>query len=230
MGDERDTKWERLLDELQPDGIVSLQHYNELLAGIAELEAKVDRAEVDTFRMAKMRQRIGELDEQLAGHAHRIECDAKLIAKLEAEKLETKIATDLEYEELVKRGETIKQLEARREKDAHEMAETLKRNLELETIVSKLEDRMLKMLTAMAQVEMSISAHITSETDTIVPVARDSILEWAVTLGGARYVKPDRIRELAIAFHLKEGPYDAEMEALSAEIERVLKKEESEKG
>ena len=33
------SKWERLLDELQPEGIVSWEHHNELLEGIQELEA-----------------------------------------------------------------------------------------------------------------------------------------------------------------------------------------------
>lgn len=158
----------------------------------------------------------------------------------------------------------VEELKGYRKRDVAEMAATIQRNFEYErqvaeleskladavalwqddsakaqAIISKLEDRLIKMMTAMAEVEARITVAAAPEIDPVM-VDRDEAMLWAVMLSNARHVKPDRIRELAIAYAkardvLRKAviPPPREVDAaavnthaeLIEEVERVLKEQ-----
>lgn len=148
----------------------------------------------------------------------------------------------------------VQELEKQRERDVAEMAATIQRNFEYErqvaeleskladadalwqddsakaqAIISKLEDRLIKMMTAMAEVEARITVAAAPEIDPVM-VDRDEAMLWAVMLSNARHVKPDRIRELAIAAG-RQLATGAPLEAMDSwallgeEVARVLKEQ-----
>lgn len=174
-----------------------------------------------------------------------------------------------QLEHIQELGEHIRKLEKQRERDVTEMVATIARNLAYErrvaelkeshdnlltftvgplqvenakqqVIIGKLESRMMQMLNAMAELETRITVWATGGASPFEPVDRDELMLWTVMLNNAMQVKPDRIRELAIACHeawaanhsaptadgwIAWGAAGAE---LTAEIERVLKEQKYE--